>query len=142
VLRVAALFEFPPKLVVTGACIGDCGTNNGGDGIEVPILVQPPSTAVTLLAVGAAVPRLVAGFAGQPDALEVSLGVVGQGDVVALEFEPNAGAVAGCCPATTLRVESQAWLAPREIWSFACWIPASTPSRSALPVCETAFCVR
>jgi hypothetical protein len=113
-LRVAVVFELPPKLVVViGVLIGDCGTSNGGDGMEVPMLVQPPSTGVTPLDVAAA-PRPAVAFDGHPGAFEAAPGVVGQGEVVPFGVEPYVGAVVDGWPVTALRVESHAWLAPRE----------------------------
>ncbi len=112
--------------------MGDCGFNSGGAAIAVPMLVQPPLMAVT-----PAVPRVVAvpaagGFDGHAGAAEVAVGVVGQGDVT----PPRA--VLFVVPAFVVVAangfDDIAWLLPRESWSFAARMPASTPSRSAVPV--------
>jgi hypothetical protein len=132
VLAAAKLFE-PPKLVVV---MGDSGINSGGGAIAVPMLVQPPLMAVTPAALRVVAAPTAGEFVGQPGAAEVAVGVVGQGDATPPRAVPLVVPVFVDVAANGF--DDVAWLPPRESWSFAARMPASTPSRTAVPVSENA----
>ena len=102
--------------------MGDCGIKSGGAVIEVPMLVHPPFTAATFVGVARGTGALdVVGLFVQLGGAEVAPELVGH-DGAALLGEPEVVSGKSC------------WFAAR--------MPASTPSRSAVPVPVNAFCAR
>lgn len=113
--------------------MGDCGINSGGAAIDVPMLVQPPSMATGPEALRTADAPDDAGLDAQLGGAEVALGVVDQGGAETPLADPVF--VLG------LVVEVANGFDEETCW-FAARMPASTPSRSAVPVSVNALRAR
>jgi hypothetical protein len=126
-LRLVVALAFPKLDVV----IGDCGINRGGGAMAAPMLVQPPSIAT--MPEEPLRPVVTLGeveFDVQLGGAEVALGVVGQGGAEMLRVDPVF--VVGVVVEDVNGFDE-------EICWFAARMPASTPSRSAVPVSENAL---